>query len=118
MTNMRLQEVINQVRLAKNREQSNSMGHLMGKADQLRVRLNGTEGEEASGGDENYQLTMTKHKENVAWETLGNKDAQLRGMMARGSASCWPTLARGSASCRPPLARGWRAAATSWGEIH
>ena len=58
------------------------MGHLMCKAAQLRVRLNRTKGEEASGGDDNYQLSITRHEEKVAWETLGNKDAQLKVVMA------------------------------------
>ena len=39
-TDMKLQEVSNQVKLAKDRE----LGYLMCKAAQLRVRLNGKEG--------------------------------------------------------------------------
>ena len=80
---MRLHEVSNQVKLAMNRELSDFLGHLMCKADKLRVQLNGTEGEETSGGDDNYQFSMSKHKENVARETMGNKDGQLRGIMAK-----------------------------------
>ena len=78
----RLQEVSNQVKLAIDRELANLMGHLMCEGAQMRVRLNGTEGEEASGGDDNYQLSMTRYKEKVARETLVNKDAQLKVVMA------------------------------------
>ena len=69
---MRLKKLSKQLKLAD----------FIGQTAQLRVCLNGTEGEEASGGDDNYQLSMTRYKEKVARETLVNKDAQLKVVMA------------------------------------
>ena len=81
-TNMRLQEVSSQVKLSKNEELAKFANHLMCKAAQLRVRLNGTEGEEASGEDGTYRLNKPRHKEKVARKRLVNKDDQLKVVMA------------------------------------
>ena len=62
------------MKLAKDRKLANLVGHLMCKADQLRVRLNGTKGAEASGEEDDYRLCMTRHKDKLAWKMLGNND--------------------------------------------